>query len=366
MKRHPEGFSLIELMVAMTITLIVSGAIYGLLTSGSNAFRREPEVADRQQNIRLAMDLITRDVFNAGSALPPFAQVFTIQDPSGNCTGGLNGCGVAGSLGSGPASARANGGGDTTESDVIEMVSADESCPGLTSCLTPDPPDTAGTVVSMEPIPGCMPLPGFVVATDNQSFVLLPAQAVTSAPTSCGGTGVNGNLTVTAALASWPPAATMTAATPAAPLYVYAGRVVRYRIAPSGDPQDNSPALWRSATGVFDTGGTAQPEPGDASFYPPGTNSPWQLVARGIEDLQVEYLDGTAAWMNEPRAVTAGDWTSLVRRVRVTLSARVTAANLQGELQAGGAGPNAIRGQLVTEVSPRAALNELQMGNQFK
>ena len=68
--RRQSGFSLVELMVAMTVTLIVSGAIYGLLASGGNAFRREPEVADRQQNIRLAMDLITRDVYTAGAVSP--------------------------------------------------------------------------------------------------------------------------------------------------------------------------------------------------------------------------------------------------------------------------------------------------------
>jgi len=72
MTRHARGFSLVELMVAMTVTLIVSGAMYGRLTSGSNAFRREPEIADRQQNIRAAMDLIARDVFSAGAALPTF------------------------------------------------------------------------------------------------------------------------------------------------------------------------------------------------------------------------------------------------------------------------------------------------------
>src|SRR5512139_3594729 len=101
-RRHERGFSLVELMMAMTITLIVSAAIYGLLTSGSNAFRREPEVADRQQNIRVAMDLIARDVFNAGAALPTFSQVFTITDPpGGGCVSadGLNGCGVSGMMG---------------------------------------------------------------------------------------------------------------------------------------------------------------------------------------------------------------------------------------------------------------------------
>ena len=66
----PEtGFSLIELMVAMLITLIVSGAIFGLLSSGHSAFRREPELSDRQQSIRLAMDVISRDVVNAVPAI---------------------------------------------------------------------------------------------------------------------------------------------------------------------------------------------------------------------------------------------------------------------------------------------------------
>ena len=82
MMRKERGFSMVELMVAMTITLIVSGAIYGLLTSGSTAFRREPELADRQQNIRVAMDLISRDVYNAGASLPTFSQVFTRVDPA--------------------------------------------------------------------------------------------------------------------------------------------------------------------------------------------------------------------------------------------------------------------------------------------
>ena len=50
--RDQAGFSLIELMVAMVVTLIVTGAIYGLLAGGQSAFRREPQLADRQQNTR--------------------------------------------------------------------------------------------------------------------------------------------------------------------------------------------------------------------------------------------------------------------------------------------------------------------------
>ena len=74
------GFSMVELMVAMVVTLVVSGAIFGLLTVGGNAFRREPEVADRQQNIRIAMDAIFRDIQNAGSGMPLVSQAFTHTD----------------------------------------------------------------------------------------------------------------------------------------------------------------------------------------------------------------------------------------------------------------------------------------------
>jgi len=366
MKRHPGGFSLVELMVAMTVTLIVSGAIYGLLTSGSNAFRREPEVADRQQNIRLAMDLLTRDVFNAGTALPPFGQVFTIQDAAGSCAAGLNGCGDPGSLGAAAAAARADGAGDpSTNSDVLEIVAADETCPLQTVCSTAPVAGSAGLFVSREAVPTCLPLPGFVVLTDNTAFTLQPAVATTGGPTDCPGATIsaNGNLQLGNFVPGWPPVPAIQPPT-TSPVFLYGGRLVRYRIAPSGDPLDTSPALWRSDTGKFAADGAPKAEPGEGGF--PGTSSPWQLVARGIEDLQVEYLDGSGAgWMNAPRTVLTSDWTTLVRRVRITISARATAANLQGQTSAGGTGPDAIRGQLVTEVSPRAALNELQMGNQF-
>ncbi len=46
-----KGFSLVELMVAMVVTLIISGAVFQLVTAGQSAFRKEPALADRQQNI---------------------------------------------------------------------------------------------------------------------------------------------------------------------------------------------------------------------------------------------------------------------------------------------------------------------------
>ena len=58
-------------------------------------------------------------------------------------------------------------------------------------------------------------------------------------------------------------------------------------------------------------------------------------MARGIEDLQIEYRDGNGAWQNQPPVSLADDWTTLVRQVRITLSARASGANLGGETHRG-------------------------------
>ncbi len=362
------GFSLVELMVAMTVTLIVSGAIYGLLTSGGNAFRREPEMADRQQNIRVAMDLISRDVFNAGAALPTYAQVFSRSDPgSGPCAGGLNGCGPAGTMGPTAAAGR----GDATENtDVLELVAADERCPVQTVCSIGVQPGSAGAFVTREGVPACMTLPGLVLLADQH----LVHGAAGGRQCRCRLHGRQRDAqrqpdarglprAVGRHCPRWP-RPTRIRRPPRSPsqVFLYRGRVVRYMIAPGTDPLDPSPSLWRSESGLYTTAGAAAPAPGAA-------NSPWELVARGIEDLQIEYSSGvpTAVWANEPPISTTTDWSSIVRAVRISLSARVTAANLQGEtVAAGGGAPNAIRGQLVTVVAPRAGFNELQMGNQIQ
>jgi prepilin-type N-terminal cleavage/methylation domain-containing protein len=347
-----SGFSLVELMIAMTVTLIVSGAIYGLLTAGGDAFRREPELADRQQNIRAAMDLVSRDVFNAGASLPTFAQVFTIADVPAGC-GALDGCGVAGSMGPDPT-------------DVVEMVSADEECPLQTVCSSGAVAGQAGEFVTREGVPACMNLPGFALLTDNTSFVLQVASA-SAATTQCtSGDARNGNVALAAALAPWPPLAAFLPAASAPPpvgnvVFLYRGRIVRYRIAPSTDPMDLGPALWRSETGRYQRDGTLVAEPGEPGFAGTGGGSPWEMVARGIEDLQVEYFAGAGPWADAPPVVTNGDWNALVQRVRITLSARSSAANLAGQTTSAGGAPDAVRGRLTTVVTPRQAFNELQM-----
>ena len=379
-RRSDGGFSLVELMVAMTVTLIVSAAIYGLLTSGSNAFRREPELAERQQNIRAAMDAISRDVFNAGAALPRYAQVFSRADPTGGgCAGatGVNGCGVMGTLGAAAAGSRAPGdSGDPSENtDVLEIVSAEEQCPAQSVCSKDPTAGNSGQFVTRQQLPACFTLPGLALLTDNTSFTVQPALPWTGAtlgkcPGPGGNEAVNGNVQLGAYLQPWQaspaidaPADNPPPATPA--VFLYRAHVVRYRVAASGDPSDAAPALWRSQSGRYARDGSgAVPEPGETGF--PAAGSPWEMVARGIEDLQIEYMGGDDVWRNQAPISVANDWTSLVRQVRITLSARALAENLQGQTTAGGAAPNAVRGQLTSVVAPRAAFNELQMGGKIQ
>ena len=375
-----RGFSMIELMVAMVITLVVSGAIFGLLTVGGNAFRREPEVADRQQNIRIAMDSIMRDVANAGSGMPLVSQVFTHTDtanPVANPTGFgapyLNGAGPQGVMG--PAGMALRGGAPTgsgpdgsDNSDVLEILTADEACPSFHFCAAPPPilnGTAAGNVVMLETIPagGCMLSPGnpgatgLVLVTDSARLFTIQPATLNANGSACGGVS-NGSVSLGVALPQWPTPAPIASAQ----ALLYSAHVVRYMIAPGLDPVDNSPSLWRSDSGRFDPSNAGA---GPGWDVPAANRTNWQLIARGIEDLQVEYLNGSDLWSNNPDVVPVCnpncDYTKVVRRVRVTLSARAIAPRLLGETApAGGAAPNAVRGQLVSVGTPRAAVLGLQ------
>jgi hypothetical protein len=84
--------------------------------------------------------------------------------------------------------------------------------------------------------------------------------------------------------------------------------------------------------------------------------------------LQVEYHNGANyvanTWTTTPGTVTAANYQTLVRRVRVTLSARAVAFNIGGETT--GQTTAGRRGSLTTVVSPRAALLNLFDGNEWR
>lgn len=74
-----EGFSLVELMIGVLLTIGLMGVVFGLLNANQQVFVAQSGVVDMNQNVRTAVDLLTRDLQSAGTGLVV---------PSGIGTGG--------------------------------------------------------------------------------------------------------------------------------------------------------------------------------------------------------------------------------------------------------------------------------------
>ncbi|MBE0604044.1 MAG: PilW family protein [Deltaproteobacteria bacterium] len=71
MRKHPEaGFTLIEVMAALAILAIAMTAVFATFTSQHQSFTTQRRVAEMQQNLRLAADVLVRDIRLAGYGLP--------------------------------------------------------------------------------------------------------------------------------------------------------------------------------------------------------------------------------------------------------------------------------------------------------
>jgi len=327
-----SGFSLIELMVALVCTLLVSGAIYGLLSSGQGAFRREPEVADMQQNLRLAMDTISRDVATAGTGTvlaATFAQTFlpnldSIDLPRPN----FPGCTTC-----------------SGNTDELSLMTTHSSCepeavcsqatgsPGhiwmkaQTTCTALD--DTP--IILMGDSTWTIRHATNVTQDSGQAPCIAGQHAnLTFAAEAAGRLNASGGLCVFNGFGSNPLSCT--------PTYLLNGDVVTYRINLGGD---GVPNLERGSARSLAT-----------------TGSQFQVLARGIDDLQVEY-----ATANDPTTFVAGaplvlnnNYSTLITQVRITLSGRTTnQPNLTG-MTADTSGRLAIRSSLTSTVAVRTAL----------
>jgi prepilin-type N-terminal cleavage/methylation domain-containing protein len=342
--RRDAGFSLVELLVAMVITLIISGAIYGLMTSGQGAFRREPALTDRQDNIRIAMSLIWRDVWSAGEGLP-------VAVPFSVLTGPYAGSGPAGVLSPQYKAFNRN-------SDAIEIVSA-ANIPPTPLCGPPADLTVAGATIDIfRPLPTSF-FPG-IVMIDLPSGEKTLGIARNPGPSTCAGAGMSFRYD---GLQNPPP---WCRATPSATRSVTAISVVKYWIEKDAD---NIPNLWRSTAPSGDQKGQWTGDFGTAF----GTGDAFRaLVARGIEDLQVEYYNAAGTAYAEPptlpctvgagSAPATADYTQLITRVTILLSGRTTnpgvplqgATRVTAEEQA--TGRMYVHGQLTSTVSPRSAL----------
>jgi hypothetical protein len=63
------GFTVVELLVAMAITLVVTAATLSLVGPVHDAFQIQPETTDVQQRIRVGIDALQRDLLMAGAGM---------------------------------------------------------------------------------------------------------------------------------------------------------------------------------------------------------------------------------------------------------------------------------------------------------
>lgn len=68
-KRLDRGFSLIELLIAMTITVTLLGLTGGLLASSFNVRARENQKTDALADAQRALNIMTREIANTGFGL---------------------------------------------------------------------------------------------------------------------------------------------------------------------------------------------------------------------------------------------------------------------------------------------------------
>src|SRR4051812_9610517 len=70
MAKAQRGFSLLELMVASSIGLTVILMMMSLFKTGMDTSMKVTQRAETQQNLRAAVELMTKDISLAGSGLP--------------------------------------------------------------------------------------------------------------------------------------------------------------------------------------------------------------------------------------------------------------------------------------------------------
>jgi prepilin-type N-terminal cleavage/methylation domain-containing protein len=337
------GFSLIELMVALVITLIVTGAVYGLMVGGQNAFKVQPELTDRQQNIRTAMDLVMRDASTAGSGMPSFIQTFTrgLNAPAGAPQGPFNDF--------------------TDELEILANTSGFDAEPG---CGTPGSGNVARLLRGTSNI---QPGQAVMVFIADGTWTLRYITGITTNNTGQGvcdagfphvelnfnqGAGDPTGLNTPGGVCTPNGFGTVFGQGPGVCIVQSVGftQVIRYRIR-------------------NDASGVPNLERFDSSAFLGG----FQTIAAGIEDLQVQYVQATGAISpptdpngaplvttcldvsQSPPCTNAVAYDSLITQVRVTLVGRSEAQSIQGMTSAP-TGPARLRGSLVSSASPRTAL----------
>jgi type IV pilus assembly protein PilW len=249
------GVTLIELMFGLAVGVIVVAAAFTILTTTSKSLRANEQIVDTQQNVRLAMELLARDLKMAGFGNPG-VQI-------GNCTNVI--------VPNDQTATGADSGPDSVQLLVpTTRTDATYTDPKRWTLLTPT---TSAGITQIKLQPGAvadMVSSGLVA---NQSYISI---------------GGSSTVQVTGLDAS---ASTINVSVPP-PLWfqqedqVYLLQCIRYQVVLPPDPGNlcmgNAPCLTRGVAG--------------AAVTSPNAETP---IAEGIEDLQLAYAcDGCVAAIN--------------------------------------------------------------------
>ena len=343
LKPPERGFSLIEVMIAVAITLAVMASVFLLLQRGQSSFRREPEVSDMYANARAGLDRIGQDLTVAGYNTPINMPVMWFD-----------------------------GGGITP--DEITIIYADPEVPisrpkpcgggggggpcntiGSSSVLnldpytfSPQPADyeqayDAGMILFAIQGPNGNPAcdavqPGIIPFEVTQPPTCTGAGGTGSGPSGCATLNLNHNPGLAVSGLNVPGGFNNDVLVDCAVIGLF--HVVQYRVNPL--PPAENPALERRDIAL---------------------GEPWNPLANNIENLQVQYAQGMAnLFEDEPSLAPVGnDPNSWVTHVRVTVSGRNESRDIEGA-SAGvfAAGDTFIRQSFTTTISLRNQLNQAQ------
>lgn len=210
------GFSLVELLVALAISLFLILGISYIYIGSKNVYRVEENLARMQESGRLAFEYLSRDIRQAGyfgcAALATAYQVggsaaacdwpgATV--PTTICTLGGTGCATVGASEPihGYESSGPSGITPLTGTDTLETTSAGNPCEGNGSPLSSvtidkDPPGgnaaNIGVNLSGTDLTNCIKPGDILIATDCKNSVIFQACVVNSSGIIVHDTGNNG------------------------------------------------------------------------------------------------------------------------------------------------------------------------------